>query len=497
MLLIFSYLEKKENNTREKPMITTLPKSRQQIRQIRRNENKSIRALNTAEILLASKIKRLLNQVFSENELNQIAIQTKFQTRSRKLTPFAVVSILLMGCLNGTEDVASLEIMCCFLRKWFKIHILPQSLQEKINSKNCADFIKTVATKVIMHEINKTIPKLAKKTKSFFRILLQDSTVISLPETVSRIFKGCGGSASKAAVKCDVILDQNNHLIIKWKWISGKIPDSCLSSDILDVAQEGDLIIRDMGYFNLPHFSLMIKRNIRFISRLKSGANLYLKKDDEKQINIIEYLNKSNIDKNKIDLDFYLGKEERIHIRIIGLKVPQEVVKARCNQYIKAHGRKKTPSEDLIKWYEYTLMITNIPRKSLSLRSILKLYRIRWQIELFFKNMKSQLKVDNFTGKNKYRILCLLYSKLSLTWISAVLFAYASSISRCTISPVKFTKWLRDVGNWQGAIARSDFAELIEAFKRDVDLLKKQPKKKRSRYIKKRKVRLKCFLKIP
>jgi hypothetical protein len=464
-------------------MIHTPSKSRQQIRQKKRLEIKYARQLENSEALAATEIKYLLKQALSEEKLNEIAIKTKFMERNRKLFPLALVSILLMGCFNGTEDVASLGTMCCFLRKWFNICLLPQSLQEQINSKECSDFIKQVTMEIIIYETNKVASKLQNKSKkkSFFlfqRILLQDSTVISLPETVSKIFRGCGGSASKAAVKCDIVFDQSNHMIVRCKCIAGRIPDSSLSADILPLANENDLIIRDMGYFNLSHFINMNKKKVLFISRLKPGINMYLNKNDKMPVNIIEYLESLGINKKKIDIDIYIGKEERVHVRLIGLIVPQEVIKARQAQYIKA--RKTKPSEDLMTWYGYTFMITNISKEKASLKLILKLYKIRWQIELFFKNMKSQLKVDNFTGENKYRILCLLYTKLALTWITALLLAYVQTIigKKFVISAVKFTKWLRDIGDWQKTLSNRDFTELIQSFERDQDLLKKQVKKR-------------------
>lgn len=465
-------------------MITVSRQTRQQMRQNLRIQQKTLNSLKIAEIQLSSRIKNLLAEVFSEDALNEIAIDTQFLLRSRKLTPFAIVAILLMGCY-GTEDVSSLEIMCSFLRKHFNIFMLPQSLQEKINSKSCADFIKAVAIRVMTHEANKIIAKIKKKKNKswlFCRILLQDSTVISLPEAVSRIFRGCGGSASKAAVKCDIIINQVNHMILRCRCLSGRIPDSSLSEDILDFAEEGDLVIRDMGYFNLSHFSKMIQKKVQFISRLRINITVYLNKTDKDPIDIIEHLKKLKITKSKIDIDVYLGQKERVPVRLIGIKVPKEVVGIKSDHFIKAHGRKKNPSEEQLKWYEYTLMVTNICRKSLSLRGVMRLYKIRWQIELFFKNMKSQLKVDNFTGENKYRILCLLYSKLVVTWIAALLFALAQGIAqkKYIISPVKFTKWLRDVEGWQRTIMAKDFTELIESFRRDMNLLRKTEKRKDS-----------------
>jgi len=466
-------------------MISFPLKSRQQIRQESRKEVKLSKQLEKAEARSAIKIKQLLREVLSDNVLNEIAVKNRFHLRARKLTAFSMIAVLLLGCYNGTEDVSSLETMCCYLSKWFNIHMRPQSLQEQLNSKECADFVKEVSIRVMMHEGNKVIAKLFRQKKKFKsnifqRILLQDSSVISLPETLSRIFRGCGGAASKAAVKCDIIFDQTSHLILRCKCLSGRIPDVSLSEDILSFAEEGDLVIRDLGYFNLSHFTIMKMKKIKFISRLRSDVSIYLNENDEKGIDIIEHLEKLRVNAKKIDLDVYIGKKERIHVRLIGIKVPEEVIKTRIQQYKKARGISKNPSEDLLIWYGYTLMITNITQEQMSLDSILKMYRVRWQIELFFKNMKSQLKVDNFTGRNKNRILCLLYIKLALTWISTLLYVLGQMLAgkECIVSSFKFTKWLHNLGGWQNVITKGDLTELIKDFKRDQHLLRKQVKKK-------------------
>jgi hypothetical protein len=463
-------------------MISPNPKSRQLLRQEERKKNKSAKQLEKAEMQIATKIKNLLNEVISADQLDEIAKKTKFIDRKRKICAFAIVSILLMGCFNGTEDISTLETICCYLHKWFKIRMKPQSLQEKINSQECVNFIKEVTIKVMMHEANKVLAKLLKKSHSncglFQRILLQDSTIISLPETISKIFRGFGGSASKAAVKCDLILDQSNHIILSCRCLAGRIPDASLSSDILKFSKKDDLVLRDLGYFNLSCFKTLKMKGVKFISRVKPSLNIYLNKHSENPVDIDKHLKSLGVSlKKKIDIDVCIGRKERIHVRLIGIKVPKEVIEARKEQYKKARGGK--PSEKLLIFYGYTLMITNISREKMALKKIEKMYKVRWQIELFFKNMKSQLKVDNFTGKNKFRILCILYSKLALTWIAALLYALAQVIvgNEYIISQFKFTRWLHNLGDWQKTVAGGDFTELIEGFERDKHLLKKQIKR--------------------
>lgn len=415
-----------------------------------------------------------------KKELDEIAKKTKLITRKRELSSMAIVAVLMLGC-SSSEKISSLETICSYLNKWFNISMKPQSLQARLNRKECAAFMKEVATKVIMHEANKTMDKLLKKrvrgksTNHFYkRILLQDSTVISLPESVARIFRGCGGSASEAAVKCDVVIDQISHLIVRIKCIAGKVPDSSLSSDILEYLREGDLVIRDLGYFNLDSFVSMVKKDIKFISRLSKTVHIYLTKDEKTPLDLIKYLESIGVRNKEVDIEIYVGKTARIPMRLIGIKVPSEVIEIRRVRYKRL--RKCEPSQQLQEWNGYTMMLTNISKNELDLKKILKMYKVRWQIELFFKKIKSYLHIDKFTGENKYRILTLLYIKLILTWIASLLYAYAQLkvAQGKEISKFKFAKWLQEESSWKQALIEGNLRKLFKVLEKDLDFLYKQ-----------------------
>lgn len=400
----------------------------------------------------------------------------------------AIVSILMIGCFNDCDliPIIALERMCALLRKWFNVFLTPQSLQEIINRKEASEFIKKIMTCIMKNEAEKVIKKLLKnrqmRLKLISRILIQDSTVISLPDTLKKLFKGFGGSASKAAIKFDFIIDQNNKCILKIKYFAGRIPDLKLCNDIMEVVQEEDLIIRDLGYFNLSQFSKITMKKAYFISRLSNSVNVYLNKNDQIPVDIIEHLKKLDVKNKDADIQVYLGQKERIPVRLIGITVPPEVVEARRQQYKRSNGRSKEPSEFLNTWNGYTIMITNVPKEQLSLKMILKLYKVRWQIELFFKNMKSNMGFDNLTGRNKYRILCLIYIKLAVTWMISILYAYAQAIveEKKEVSLCKLTRWLIDIGEFRTACLSWNFLNLLEELERDIDLLCMQKRKRRT-----------------
>ncbi len=460
-------------------MLTFQTESRQVRRKRERDQKKIARAMEKQEYQIIIKIRCLLGNVISEQRINEIAKRTEFQQRKREIYPLAIVSILMIGCFNGFANIPiiPLERMCALLWKWFNVSVKPQSLQEMINRKGTSNLIKEVMMLVMTNEVDKLVSRLLKNHRMninlFCRILIQDSTVISLPDTLKKIFKGCGGSASEAAIKCDFIIDQNNRRLVRIKCVPGIIPDANLSADILDFVQKDDLIVRDLGYFNLSHFSRIIAKKAYFISRLSKSVYIYLNKDDQVPFDIMEHLKKLKVGDKDIDIQVYLGQNERIPIRLIGLKVPPEVVEARRQQYKRSNGRSKEPSESLCEWNGYTLMITNIQKDQLSLKSILKLYKIRWQIELYFKNMKSNMLADELTGTNKYRILCFIYIRLAVTWIISTLYAYAQARAKEgeEVSLSKFTRWLRDVAEFKGACITCNFSSLLEEIDRDVDLL--------------------------
>ncbi len=60
----------------------------------------------------------------------------------------------------------------------------------------------------------------------------------------------------------------------------------------------------------------------------------------------------------------------------------------------------------------WSLFITNVPATMLTLRQVVILYAVRWQIELIFKVWKSECELDRVAGQHRARVLSELYAKL-------------------------------------------------------------------------------------
>jgi len=75
------------------------------------------------------------------------------------------------------------------------------------------------------------------------------------------------------------------------------------------------------------------------------------------------------------------------------------------------------------------MYITNIPGDMIPKEAIFSIYSLRWQIELFFKSLKSTLEIDKVKKVKLERIQCHLYGTLiKMILISQIMFNFREQI---------------------------------------------------------------------
>ena len=129
---------------------------------------------------------------------------------------------------------------------------------------------------------------------------------------------------------------------------------------------------------------------------------------------IYQKLKSSQID--RIEKTVFLGKE-KIKVRLFIYLLPEEEYAKRIRKATKKNA-KKTKGKTLSKEYKsrsgLNLFITNASEPTITLDNAWKLYKLRWQIELIFKILKSLCKIDKVKKVKKERLECYIYSKLIL-----------------------------------------------------------------------------------
>jgi hypothetical protein len=117
--------------------------------------------------------------------------------------------------------------------------------------------------------------------------------------------------------------------------------------------------------------------------------------------------------RDEFDLPIQLSREHRWACRLVAVRVPGAVARARRRKARRQARREgRTLSAEQLTLLNWTIVVTNVPATRLSIAELLVVLRIRWQIELLFKLWKSQGRVDKSRSHKPYRILCEVYAKL-------------------------------------------------------------------------------------
>ena len=231
---------------------------------------------------------------------------------------------------------------------------------------------------------------MAPKHKFRFKspLLSLDASTIDL---CAAIFDWARYKRTKGAVKLHLLLDHDGHLPRYAVITDGKTSD-------IEVARRlelpaGSIVVFDRGYNDYLWFTELTLFDVGFVTRMKEGS-VY---------EVVE----SRTPHGKGVL-----RDEIITIKTKHLEVDEHPVRLRRIEFVDAEGK------------EY-VFLTN--RLVLTAATIAEIYRQRWQIELFFKAIKQNLRIKTFVGTSEnalhiqiwtalIAILLLRFLQLSSRW---------------------------------------------------------------------------------
>ncbi len=200
------------------------------------------------------------------------------------------------------------------------------------------------------------------------KIYLLDATTIDL---CLAIFPWAKFRKRKGAIKLHFGLDADGYLPTFMNMSNGKCHEMQWAKAL--TLQPGSCVVFDRGYNDYTWYDSLTKRNITFVTRLKRNA-------------VVEYLGKRRGRKPA-------NVQADQTIRLNGMKTDLRLVSYH------------DPETDK----EYHFLTNSF---ELNASTVADLYKERWQIELFFKWIKQNLKVKTFLGTSKNAVLTQLWVAL-------------------------------------------------------------------------------------
>lgn len=221
-------------------------------------------------------------------------------------------------------------------------------------------------------------------------INLVDSTTIQL-------FANCMDWAKhrrrKAAAKCHMVLDARTFLPRFAVVQSAQATDTVVGRELCRALQAGEIVVFDKAYVDYRHLFELSERGVLWVTRPKENMRYRIVK-------------KLNITNNAVVLDAEIElslKESKkaypAHLRLIVADVEMDGQTVRM-EFI---------TDDF----------------SLAASTIALLYKSRWDIELFFKQLKQTLKLSDFLGYSENAVQWQVWTAL-LCYLILRFIAYTS-----------------------------------------------------------------------
>jgi IS4 transposase len=348
--------------------------------------------------LRRGEVEGALNQLLPPNKIDQFARESGFVRRERTIRPVAFLWTLVLDF--GVELHRHLEeLRAGYVERTdlplsypgFYLRFTPE-LSKFL--KRCLEH----AISELAHEPGRELdPKLAR----FEDLLLKDSSVVRLHASLAKKWPATRSRKVAAGVKVDLLVSVRANGPKTVALVGERTHDAKL----LRVGPwvRDRLLLADLGYYSHRLFAKIEENGGFFVSRWKRSADpLFVRSltvhrgraidlEGKRLSEVLPRLQRQTLDA-EVELAFrrrtYNGQRSGDSLRCRLVAVWDE------------------------RGGEYHLYLTNVGPELLDAEEVARLYAMRWEIELVFKELKSHYALDQFRTTNARVVEALIWSAL-------------------------------------------------------------------------------------
>jgi hypothetical protein len=213
-----------------------------------------------------------------------------------------------------------------------------------------------------------------KKFRFKHKLMSMDSTIVDL---CLSMFDWARFRRTKGAIKLHLLLDHDGYLPSFAIITEGKVTDVHVARQFK--FDPDTIVVDDRGYNDYELFGLWTAQSVYFVTRMKENAVYEVNKE------------------NRVPQHRHILKDESIQLR--GMKASEK-----C-PYPLRRIEYYNPEKQ-----ESLVFLTN--HMTLGTTTIAAIYKDRWQIELFFKALKQNLKIKTFVGTSANAVKIQIWTAL-------------------------------------------------------------------------------------
>jgi hypothetical protein len=363
--------------------------------------------------IMANKCQSILNP----DVLNERGKQLGFVKRKRRITPFRLgLAVMASMATQQVQTIADLHRqfneLWCFDTDY-------NAFYKQLDKSTAPDFFLSSLSYSMSQLTMKVLGFEAGEAFSEFgRVILQDGSSFALHKALAEVFPGRFNTVSPAAIELHCTLDllQDAPLTIALS------PDTDSEHDYRPEPESlrGDLLLADRGYLDLTYLRDLDRCGGSFIVRSKSNLNprvIDAYREDGQRL-------KSCQDRDVQAIISKLPKQQRTELEV-EWRIAGEAFRVRQI----ASWNPETKS--------FVYLLTNLLQDKYSMSLICLGYKLRWQIELLFKEWKSYTNLHKFDTEKESISEALIWASLSASAIKRFLAHAAEHLLEVVISTGK------------------------------------------------------------
>lgn len=343
--------------------------------------------------------------VIDEERLNEIGKRVGFCERLREVTPYrlAISALSTLSCTT-TETLADLHRGFSAL---FGGRVAYKPFHNQLRKEEFPVFMRQVACELIGKLAVKVLRvKSGAPFSEFSEIVIQDGSSFAVKDSLSRVFPGRFTAVSPAAVEVHVSMNlleesaQNVTVTADTEGEREHLPDAA--------TLEGKLLLADRGYFSCEYIDELNEEGASFIIRAKSSINPLILSAVTADGKVLKHFHGKRLK------EVSLSKQQSIDLEVEWETKEGDV----CCRLIVVWN----PTHKVFNYF-----VTNLSFQRYSVKDVLAAYRLRWQIELLFKEWKSYANLHSFDTSQAPIVEGMIWAALAAATIKRYL-AHATQL---------------------------------------------------------------------
>ncbi len=183
---------------------------------------------------------------------------------------------------------------------------------------------------------------------------------------------------------------------------------------------KGDCILADRGYSTVNGIEYVHDNDGYIIMRLNTQTVPIFQSNGEnfELLKSVQILTVSG-ETAEYNVFIKVSNNKLLKVRLCILRKTDEQIQISIKKIKRASQRDQTKTKDsTLEYAKYVLVLSNISSEIMDVSEILNCYRMRWQVELIFKRLKSLLQFGHLPTHNDESSVAWLYGKLLICLLS-------------------------------------------------------------------------------